>query len=114
MKLRGHIFTALRQITILCLLIRIAPIVNAQALQAKQLNDKWEYVNTEGPFVILPMFDAVYPFASEELTSVTLNLSWGYIDTTGKFVIEPQFEGIYDFQSNDLVAVRLRISRLYH
>lgn len=65
---------------------------NEDLVAAVQLDDLWGYIDTDGEWVIEPVFEEALPF-SEGYAAVCYNGDWGYIDAMG----QPAFEGfVYD------------------
>ncbi len=66
---------------------------------------KWGYINLEGDFVILPLFDEAKGFY-HDLAAVRNEDLWGYIDKQGDIVINYQFSWAGNFEE-EIAIVRL-------
>lgn len=65
---------------------------NEDLVAAVQLDDLWGYIDTDGEWVIEPVFEEALPF-SEGYAAVCYNGDWGYIDAMG----QSAFDGfVYD------------------
>ena len=65
---------------------------------------KWGYADSEGKFVVKPIFDAVCPYEGS-VARVKFNGQWGTISNSGLFVILPVYDGLEYFSSDSLAIV---------
>lgn len=62
----------------------------------KSKDNKWGFVNSEGEWIISPVYQDVKPF-SEGLSAVKTGDRWGYINMTGELVIDADYDGAFGF-----------------
>ena len=60
------------------------------------LNDKWNYINTEGQLLSNQWFDAAGNF-NEGFAIVRINDKWNFINTEGQIAFNQWFDWAYDF-----------------
>jgi hypothetical protein len=60
-------------------------------LARAKLNGKAGYIDTEGKWVIDPIFDMVPSSFTGDLAMALKDGLWGLIDLSGKWVIEPHY-----------------------
>lgn len=65
----------------------------------------WGYANSEGKFVIKPVFDEVCPF-EENLARVCFEGKWGTISRNGLNVVTPFYDEIQKFSEDSLAIVK--------
>ncbi len=62
----------------------------------KSKDERWGFVNSEGEWIISPVYDDVKSF-SEGLSPVKVNEKWGYINMKGELVIDPEYDDAFVF-----------------
>jgi hypothetical protein len=62
----------------------------------KSKDQQWGFVNSEGEWIISPVYDDVKSF-SEGLSPVKLNDRWGYINMKGELVIDTEYDDAFVF-----------------
>lgn len=68
-----------------------------KALLFKKSKDKrWGFINSEGEWIISPVYDGVKSF-SEGLSPVKIGKLWGYINMKGELVIQAEYEDAFAF-----------------
>lgn len=75
----------------------------AGQLEAKQVGQKFGFVDGHDQFKIKPIFDAVLPF-SDGLAAVKVGEKWGFVDASGDQIIKPQFQNAFYFREGVAVA----------
>ena len=69
------------------------------------LNDKWNFINTNGDFLSDQWFDYIGDF-KDGFAKVMLNGKWNFINTNGEFIVNKLFDDVDDF-NNGYARVRL-------
>lgn len=64
-----------------------------------KINDKWGSINSDGNWIIQPMFDYSFKF-NDGVASVCLNSKYGIIDKNANWIVLPIFDEIGDFKDN--------------
>ncbi len=72
-------------------------------LFASKQNEKWGFVDSEGKFVIEPIYERVTDFNKYGYASIKLNNKWGSINENGKIIIEPKYEFNSDYSEIDFI-----------
>lgn len=67
----------------------------------------WGYANSEGKFVVKPVFTKAYPFECG-VARVCVDDKWGVIGENGLFIIEPYCDNISRFSADSLAIVMYR------
>jgi len=62
----------------------------------KSIDQRWGFVNSEGEWIISPVYDDVKSF-SEGLSPVKTDDRWGYIDMKGELVIHAEYDDAFVF-----------------
>ena len=72
------------------------------------LNDKWNFIDTNGNFLSKQWFDNVYEFNRDGIAQVMLNGKCNFIDVNGKLLSKQWFDDyIYEFNRDGFAEVRL-------
>ena len=69
------------------------------------LNGKWNFINTNGEFIVNKLFDDVDDF-NDGYARVRLNDKFNFINTNGDFLSDQWFDYAYDFR-NGFAIVQL-------
>ena len=69
-----------------------------------RLNDKCNFINTDGEFLSDKWFNYVYDFR-DDYAIVVLNDKYNFINTDGEFLSDKWFDNVYDFRDDYAVVV---------
>ncbi len=74
------------------------------ALNVKDKNGKWGYLDKDGNWFIKPVFEDASPF-SQGLAAVKKNGKWGYINKEGNLIIKHKFEAAGLFSDDSAIVL---------
>ena len=72
-----------------------------------ELNDKWNFIDTNGNFLSKQWFDYITDFDENGIAQVSLNHKWNLIDINGNLLSKQWFDYIYSFDKNGIAKVYL-------
>lgn len=70
-------------------------------------NGLWGYADSEGKFVIRPVFNQAHPYEGN-VARVNVGGLWGIIGNNGLFVVNPAYDSIDPYSADSLAVVNLR------
>ena len=73
------------------------PSTRKALLFKKSSNEKWGFVNSEGDWIISPVYELVKSF-SEGLAPAKKDGNWGFINMDGDFIINPEYDNAFVFR----------------
>lgn len=64
-----------------------------------EVDDKWGFINTDGEFVIEPIYDTALSFEDDSVVGVEKDGKWAYIDAQGNAVCDFVYERVYSIEN---------------
>ena len=80
---------------------------NKNGFARVELNDKWNFIDTNGNLLSKQWFDEIENFDTNGFGIVVLNGKWNFINANGNFLSEQWFNYVYKFDENGIAIVAL-------
>ena len=70
----------------------------------KHKSGLWGYADSEGKFVVRPVFNAAYEYEGN-VARINWNMKWGTINNRGLYVVEPRYDRFDPYSADSLAVV---------